>query len=332
MTDDLAGDVRAALEAVNWKDRVKQGDVVFVKPNFTFFEHRPGVTTSPPVLKELLFLLSSRAGKVLVGESDGANHAFTADQAFEGHGMPAMCRALGAELVNLSSLPAVDVEGEVRGTAVKVQLPKLLLDEVDCLVSVPVLKVHAMTQVSLSIKNLWGCYPDPMRCLHHARLAEKLALITRTLNPGLVLIDGTYVLDGHGPMYGTARRADLLLSADNPVVADALGTAIMGMDLSRVKHVLMTEREGLGTTDLSAVQLPAGWEAHRVQCRVQRTVIDHFSAALFKSEILAKVVMDSPVRPAFYRLVDRCRNKDERKVACEIEAHKGAAVNYREKG
>lgn len=40
---------------------------------------------------------------------------------------------------------------------VKVQLPKLLLEEIDCLISVPVLKVHVMTTVTLSTKNLWGC-------------------------------------------------------------------------------------------------------------------------------------------------------------------------------
>ena len=48
---------------------------------------------------------------------------------------------------------------------VKVQLPNLLLEEIDCFISVPVLKVHVMTGVTLSIKNLWECHPDTMRGL-----------------------------------------------------------------------------------------------------------------------------------------------------------------------
>ena len=60
---------------------------------------------------------------------------------------------------------------------VKVQLPKFLLEEIDCFISVPVLKVHVMTEVTLSIKNLWGCYPDTMRCLHHQNFNYKLHLL-----------------------------------------------------------------------------------------------------------------------------------------------------------
>lgn len=321
-TDNLALDVRTAMEAVKWTDQISQGDTVFVKPNFTFYEHRPGVTTSPNVLRELLHVLTSRAGKVIVGESDGGNHSFTADQAFKGHGMPEMCAELGAELVNLSTLPAVDVEETIQGVKVKVQLPKLLLDEVDCFVSAPVLKVHAMTHVTLSMKNLWGCYPDTMRGLHHSHLSEKLTLITKSVNPKLVLIDGTYTLDNHGPMYGTAKRTDMLLSADNPVVSDALGTAIMKMHLKKAKHIVTAEKEGLGTTDLSKVYLPQGWQKYCIQCQVRRTFVDNLSSLLFKSDLLAKIVMDSPLKPVIYGIAGTFRNKDERKMVDEIEAHK----------
>lgn len=321
-TDNLANDVTKAMEAVRWTNQVSKGDTVFVKPNLTFYEYRQGVTTTPAVLRELLILLKSRACKVIVGESNGGNHSFTADQAFEGHGLPKMCKELGVELVNLSTLPAVDVEESIQGVKVKVQLPKLLLDDIDCFVSAPVLKVHAMTYVTLSMKNLWGCYPDTMRGLHHSHLSEKLTLITKKVNPKLVLIDGTYALDNHGPMYGTAKKADLLLSADNPVVSDALGTAIMSMDLSKAKHIMAAEREGLGITDLSRVNLPKDWQRYRIQCQVHRTFMDNLSSLLFKSDLLAKIVMDSPLKPAIYGIAGKFRNKDEQNVVDEIEAHK----------
>jgi uncharacterized protein (DUF362 family) len=321
-TDNLALDVVRAMEAVGWTDRVKASSTVFVKPNLTFYEYRPGVTTTPAVLRELLRLLKTRASRVIVGESDGGNHSFTADQAFEGHGLPSMCKELGVELVNLSSLPAVDVEESIQGVRVKVQLPKLLLDDIDCFVSAPVLKVHAMTHVTLSMKNLWGCYPDTMRGLHHSNLAYKLTLITKKLNPQVVLIDGTYTLDNHGPMYGTPKKTDLLLAANNPVVSDAFGTAIMSMDLRKVEHILVAEREGLGTTDLSKVQIPVDWIDYKIQCRVQRTFIDNLSTLLFKSDFIAKLVMDSPLKPAIYGVAGKFRNKDEQKVVAEIEKHK----------
>jgi uncharacterized protein (DUF362 family) len=210
----------------------------------------------------------------------------------------------------------------VNGRTVEVKLPQILIDEVDCLVSLPVLKVHAMTQVSLSIKNLWGCYPDAMRCTHHSNLSEKLALITEKLKPKLALIDGTYTLDEHGPLYGTPRRTDLLLAADNPVVADALGISTMGMELARVKHVLMAEKYGLGTTDLSRVDIAHGWEELRMHCHVHRTFMDNLSTLLFRSDRLARVVMGSSFKPAIYGIAGRLRNGEEQKLVDDFEQHK----------
>jgi uncharacterized protein (DUF362 family) len=172
------------------------------------------------------------------------------------------------------------------------------------------------------MKNLWGCYPDTMRGLHHSNLSEKLTLITKKVNPKLVLIDGTYALDNHGPMYGTAKKTDLLLSANNPVVSDALGTAIMSMDLNKVKHITVAEAESLGTTDLSKVNLPSDWQKYRIQCQVKRTFLDNLSSLLFRSDLLAKVVMDSPLRPAIYGVASKFRNSDEQAVVNEIKAHK----------
>jgi uncharacterized protein (DUF362 family) len=319
---DIPRDIQTSLEYVKWAEHVRPGSTVFVKPNFTFYEHRPGVTTTPEVLKGLLAMLRDRAGRVIVGESDGGNHSFTADQAFRGHHMPQICQEMGAELVNLSQLPAVEVEERIQGVLVKVRLPKLLVENVDCFVSVPVLKVHAITTVSLCIKNLWGCHPDTMRCLQHSNLSYKLALIAKKVRPRLVLIDGTYALDNHGPMYGTPKKSDLMLAADNPVVSDALGAAIMGIPVSRAEHVLVAEREGLGTTDLSQVHLPLDWESYKMQMHVHRTLLDSLSTLLFKSDAIARIVMDSPLTPTIYGIAGRFRDQDEQKVVDEIGAHK----------
>ncbi len=141
----------------------------------------------------------------------------------------------------------------------KVQLPNLLLDTVDCVISVPVLKVHVMTLVSLGIKNLWGCYPDTMRGLHHKHLSYKLALITKLLHPKIILIDGTYALTGHGPMYGTAQKNNLILSADNAVVSDSLGAQVMGISPTKSEHIVVAEKEGLGIMDFSQVKINGSW-------------------------------------------------------------------------
>jgi len=115
---DLKQDIRDSVSFVGWEDQVKNDDTVFIKPNFTYPFYKEGITTNPIVLQSLLEVLKDRASRVIVGESDGGNHSFTADQAFIGHGMREICRETGAELVNLSTLPSRDIEETIQGKKV----------------------------------------------------------------------------------------------------------------------------------------------------------------------------------------------------------------------
>ena len=314
---DANTDLHKALQIVGLQESVKSDSVVFVKPNLTYPIYRPGVTTNPQMLKSLLLVLKDTARTVIVGESDGGNRSFSADSAFEGHGLRTICNEAGAELVNLSRLPSSPIEGHVQKKKVKVILPNLLLDEVDCLISMPVLKVHAMTGVSLSMKNLWGCYPDTMRGLHHKNLDQKLALITKVLKPMFEVIDGSYALDEHGPLYGVPRKTELLMCANNPVLADALGASILGIPLDRARHILVAHQEKLGPIALNSAVI-GNWKQYQMKFAVTRTPIDHLSTLLFRSEILAKAVMDSPLTPILNRVADLLRNPEEDEVSSHM--------------
>jgi uncharacterized protein (DUF362 family) len=86
-----------------------------------------------------------------------------------------------------------------------------------------------MTTITLRMKNLWRCYPDTMRYLHHKYLRWKLTLLTKVLNLKIALTDGPYSLNGHGPLYGEKVKADLVITANNPVVADTFCAALKGI-------------------------------------------------------------------------------------------------------
>ena len=324
--DELRGDLKVTLqkglEFINWDKYVDKNSRVFVKPNFTFPYYEKGVTTSPEFLRCLLELLKSKADRVIVGESDGGNRSFTAEDSFEGHNMYEICRETGVELVNLSKLPAQTIESKVLGKKVRVQLPKLLLEETDCFISVPTLKVHVMTTVSLSLKNSWGCNSDTMRSLHHQNLNYKLALIAKLLGPKIVVIDGTYALNKHGPMYGEPVKTNLVLVADNPVVADALGARIMGFFPQGIEHIVVAERAGLGSTNLEDVEINQHWKQYQGQFQIEKTLIDRASSLLFHSDALAKIVMNSPLTPVIYKIAGLLRTREEKEIAEQLGKRK----------
>jgi uncharacterized protein (DUF362 family) len=319
---DLKATLQRGLEFIDWDKQLNKSSRVFVKPNFTFPYYREGVTTSPEFLKCLLEILRSRADTVIIGESNGGNHSFTAEEAFQGHDMYRIAEQLGVEVVNLSNLPAETIESRVLGKTVKVQLPRLLLEEIDCFVSVPVLKIHVMTTVTLSLKNSWGCYPDTMRCLHHQNLSYKLALIATLLKPKIVVVDGTYALNKHGPMYGDAVKKNLVLAADNTVVADALGATLMGFFPRRIEHLAVAERAGIGSLNLADIEINRDWQQYRMQFQIKKTLIDRASGLLFCSDALARLVMNSPLTSPIYKVARILRNPSEKEVASQMGKQK----------
>jgi uncharacterized protein (DUF362 family) len=178
-----------------------------------------------------------------------------------------------------------------------------------------------MTGVTLSIKNLWGCHPDTMRCLQHQNFDYKIALNTKLLDPKIVVIDGIYALDGHGPMYGEPVKMNLILAANNPVVADALGAEIMGIPLEKAKHILVAEREGLGTTDLRDVKINGGWKQFKRQFQIRKTLLGRASWLLFNNDTLAKLVINSPFTPLIYKVAGMLRTSGEKEVASQIKRY-----------
>ena len=317
--NDLNHEITKSLEFVNWKQQVKTDSIVFVKPNFTYPYYKEGITTSPTLLRILLEQLKNRADRVILGESDGGNHSFSADTAFKGHGMHQICKETGVELVNLSKIPSRYVEESIQKKHVKVQLPNLLLDNVDCLISAPVLKAHVMTLVSLGIKNLWGCYPDTMRGLHHKHLSHRLALITKHLRPKIILIDGTYVLTGHGPLYGEVQKNNVIIAADNPVVSDSLGAEVMGISPTKCQHITVAEQQGLGTMNLTQVNINKNWSEFTMPFSIKKTFVDRLAYIPFNSEILAKLIMDSPATPLIYKIAPYLKTTEEHEVSDDIK-------------
>ena len=300
------------LDFINWKKIIENNDHVFVKPNFTFPCYKKGVTTSPVLLNNLLTFLSDRASQVTLIESNGGNNIFTADEAFRGHEMEKICKELGVEMINLTKEPTEYVSENVCGKRVKVEIPKLLRTQVDKFVSVPVLKIHAMTSISITMKNLWGCYPDPMRCLYHDNLDRKLTLLTKLWSPSICVLDGLYALDGHGPLFGTPVNMNILSVVNNPVVADALAARIMGFIPRTIDHIRMAEDFGLGSTNPGDVMFNTEWKSLCHPFSFGRTVLDYLSLLPFHSSLLAKIIFQSPFTGIIRKAVDFFRTSEEK--------------------
>jgi uncharacterized protein (DUF362 family) len=143
-----------------------------------------------------------------------------------------------------------------------------LVARADRVISVPVIKTHRWTQMTCSLKNLFGITPLDyydgygmgMRSrLHEAPggLERSILDIVAGLKPDLTIVDGSICCEGNGPhvmpgWWGETvdmrdRLGDwLVLASTDLVSADATAARIIGYDPSEVHHIKMAYEQGLG--------------------------------------------------------------------------------------
>lgn len=284
--EDLSATVRQALSACGVLDRLSPSARLAIKPNLTYPYHRPGVTTSPEVIRAAVDILREVSPHIAIVETDGGYGAWSAEEAFGGHGLYEISKEFDAEVVNLSLEAREFVEFQCRGRSHQLPLPTRLLHETDLLISMPVPKIHAMTGLSLAYKNQWGCVPDLMRLRRHHILDEALVAINRSLKPA-VLGDGTCFLDGNGPLDGEVVPMGLIIGATDAGSFDRYVSELMGFPWQRISHLRRAARLGDMPTSLDdiAYSTPPAEARSRV-FRLRRTPRNWIALAGFKSRFL----------------------------------------------
>ncbi len=299
------GVIREALSWIEWGAVIPYEARVFLKPNLTWRVPTSGVTTTPALIEGVVAAIHDRTSHIIVGESDGGYHSFKAEEAFASHGLYGLRNRYGIHVVNLSDGPSECRTVDIAGRPVTVELPRLLLDEVDVFITLPVPKVHAMTRVSLGFKNQWGCQPGTMRLRNHPEFSLKVLAIHRLLKPRMVVFDGTHFLDKTGPMVGEPIRMDLLIASDDVGSGDLTCCEIMGISPRRVGHLRLAQNENMMPTTLADVKLNQStnpFRTHRFHLR--RSLINYIALGAFHSRLWTHLFYDSiaaePIHRALY--------------------------------
>jgi uncharacterized protein (DUF362 family) len=303
-TGTLEDTVRAALKEAGILDIVSSCTRVAIKPNLTYPYHRPGITTSPAVLAATVRVLLERTRYLAIVETDGGYGAWTASEAFVAHGIVALGRQYGLEVVNLNDERREMIRFRSRFREYELPLPTRLLHATDVFITMPVPKIHCMTGISLAYKNQWGCVPDTMRLRRHYIFDDAIVAIDNALRP-VVLADGTYFLDKNGPMEGVPVRMDLIIAASSAGAFDRYTTELMGCDWRRVGHLRRAAEAGRMPRNLSEIMSNVNPEESRRHVFVlNRTLRNYIALTGFKSRFLTWLGYESWFgRVALHRLL-----------------------------
>ncbi|MFP4057416.1 MAG: DUF362 domain-containing protein [Candidatus Brocadiia bacterium] len=243
----LAAAVRRCIElAGGLEGLVEPGSRVLVKPNVVAPIAR-GVTR-PVVLRTVIEAVREAGGEPFVGDCAGME--FDSAKTFELLGYPQLAGELGVEVVNFD-------RDEVVTRPVRLGLVRRLAvarsaAEADVRISLPRLKAHSLTTVTLGLKNAFGALAKPSRrALHVLALHRGIAWLNRVLPTHFTLLDATRVCER--AVFGPQRRLGLLVASRDTVAADKVGCRLLGVPARAVRHIRAAEALDLGDGEAELV-------------------------------------------------------------------------------
>jgi len=306
MPSDVAVTLDRGFSGLGCPSRAGQRWVV--KLNLTYPTYLPGVVNSPVFIEGLCRWASDNRLRLQFVEGDGGNASYTAWDTFAGNGVAELARRHGMSCVSLSEGEWTWRETVVAGTTVRLPYSRFFeVKDYDRFVSAPVFKNHVFTIVSLGMKNLWGCIPDPYRMYYHHVLDEGIVALCKELQPDLSIFDGIVGLRGRGPMDGHPVSMNAIMVASTIGAGEAAALEVMGVRLSEVRHLQIAHSEGV-------MPLPGAvdWRSDpqsfcRTDFVVERSWLNRVSIAVSRFPRLQRLVYHSAMSSSLYRVANRLR-------------------------
>ena len=240
-----------ALKMINAKKVFSSEDYFLLKPNCVYPKPpKSGITTDPQVIEGTIkYLKENGAHDIEIGEG-GNRHT---DNTFEITGMRDIATKYSLPIINFNEDEAAEVEIPLAKSLHRVSIAKSVLRST-CIVNVPKLKIHHMTQVTLSIKNLMGVIVGDRGSIMHIDIDEKLIDLASFVKPKLNVIDG-FVESEMDEVRGKPVTMNIVIAGTDMVAVDAVGFAVMGVDPRDVRHLKLAERRGLGIANLNDIKV-----------------------------------------------------------------------------
>jgi uncharacterized protein (DUF362 family) len=202
-----------------------------------------GSTTSPEFTEWLIAALRAHSNsleEIVLFELDSSGTRI--EHLFPLLGFTELAERAGCSLFSPSDTTWRHVDS-VAGRPIEV--PEILF-EVDLVVNVPKLKLHAKTSYTGALKNNFGSVRPKWKIPYHTTLCETIIACNAHLPRQLVIVDGFITLSGRGPAYGTPVRSGVALGSWDPVAADYAGARIAGVPRVLLSHVEQARKAGLG--------------------------------------------------------------------------------------
>ncbi len=297
------------FEVLNVEGDLRPGMRILLKPNLLYGKKpEAGVTTNPAILRAVIRWLTER-GHTNIVVADSSGGLFTAEY------MRGVYAASGLRTPGIEEYLNRDFtfgRRETReGSATRSFNLITPVLEAEYIINLPKLKTHAMTTVSIGVKNLFGTIPGLQKPDMHRRYPETkdfvrmLCELCETVHPNVTLLDAVDSMEGNGPGGGTVRHTGVTLCSRDVFALDIAAVLFMGLVPSDMPHLAAARDMKLlpETVSVTGDDLVPCSPAFRLPDALKSTGFDDSVPKLLRKP--ASFVMDRLLRS--YPHVDRSK-------------------------
>ena len=243
MTKDL-------LSAANLAAEIAPGAKIGLKPNLVCpSPAKFGGTTHTEILEGIIEYLREN-GFNNIGIYEGSWVGDTTEDSFEYCGYNTLSKEYNVPLFDTQK------DGSFKADCAGLEMNICnCTKDIDFLINVPVLKGHCQTKITCALKNMKGLITNSEKRHFHAQgLHKPIAHLNTYLKPDFIVIDHICG-DPDFEEGGNPLVRNCIMVAKDPVLVDAFAAQVLGYQTEDIPYIKMAEELGVGTADLSKLNL-----------------------------------------------------------------------------
>jgi len=237
------------LDAAELTKKIPTDQTILIKPNLVK-DLPPPVTTPVRLVALLIEYLQERREnvRIIIGEGTGSLR-YDTHHPFQMLGYTKMATEKNIHLLDLNVEPLTERQNTACKRWPVMHLPSILNDVF--LLSVPVLKAHTLSDVTLTMKNMMGCVPPSHyrgngywgKSKFHKQVHEAIFDLNRYRTPDFTLLDASIGMsESHLRGAHCNPPINILAASSDPVAIDAYGASLLGYHWSDIKHIALANK------------------------------------------------------------------------------------------
>ncbi|MBI5057064.1 MAG: DUF362 domain-containing protein [Nitrospirae bacterium] len=245
---------RAAIDTFGgMKKFVSRGDIVVIKPNMAW-DRLPeqAANTNPEVVATVVKLCFEAGAKKVKVFDRSVNDP---RRCYVQSGVADAAKNAGADVIFTDERKFKSMK--IQGEAIKEWPLYTEIFEADKVINIPIAKHHGLAKITMSMKNWMGVMGGERNQIHQ-KLDQSLVDLSLKIKPALTVLDAVRILTANGPQGGSlsdVKKLDTVIVGADQVAVDSYGATLFGMKGSDLGYVRIAAQSGLGTMDLSKVNV-----------------------------------------------------------------------------